>query len=129
MQSIENLILIPQPITGMAPKAKGKKAKGESEEERLLREEEERKVRDAEAKREADEAEKVRLENLRIQTERRIFRSTELAHLGGENIKLLYKLAEIDSKMTAEMAHEVATKSILYFSEAVNQITICVLQL
>ena len=94
----------------MGPKPKGKKAKGETEEEKLAREEEERKQRDAEAKRIADEAEKLRLENLRIQTERRAFRAGELANLEEENIKLMDKLSEIDSKMTAEIAYEVTTR-------------------
>ena len=111
----------------MAPKTKGKKAKGESEEERLAREEEEKRVKDAEAKRMADEAEKLRIENLRIRTERRAFRSAELASLGAENVKLLEKLAEIDSKMTAEIAHEVAAISISYLSPSVDQINFCIL--
>ena len=95
-------------FAAMGPKAKGKKAKGETEEEKLAREEEERKQRDAEAKRVADEAEKLRVETLRIQTEKRAFRSAELENLEKEHIKLLDKLSEIDSKLVAEIAHEVA---------------------
>jgi uncharacterized protein YdcH (DUF465 family) len=91
----------------MAPKLKTKKAKGETEEERLIREEDERKQRDAEAKRITDEAEKLRAENHRIQTERRAFRTAELARLEEENVILSDKLSEIDSRMTAEVAHEV----------------------
>ena len=98
----------------MGPKLKSKKAKGETEEEKLIREEEEKKQRDAEAKRIADEAEKLRAENFRIQTERRAFRVAELAHLEVENIKLVDKLAEKDSKMTAEIAYEVTW--IIHFS-------------
>lgn len=109
-------LLTSQAVAIMAPKTKGKKAKGESEEERLAREEEEKRVKDAEAKRVADEAEKLRVENLRVRTERRAFRSVELASLGAENVKLLEKLAEIESKMTAEIAHEVATISISHLS-------------
>lgn len=97
----------------MAPKLKTKKAKGETEEERLIREEEERKLRDAEAKRITDEAEKLRAENYRIQTERRAFRISELALLEEESIKLLDKLLEIDSRMTAEVAHEVTRHAIM----------------
>lgn len=91
----------------MAPKLKTKKAKGETEEERLIREEEERKQKDAEAKRIADEAERLRAENFKVQSERRAFRVAELAHLEEENVKLLDKLSDIDSRMTAEIAHEV----------------------
>ena len=91
----------------MAPKLKTKKAKGETEDEKLIREEEERKQRDAEVKRIADEAERLRAENSKIQSERRAFRIAELAHLEAENIMLLDKLSDLDSRMTAEIAHEV----------------------
>ena len=97
----------------MAPKLKTKKAKGETEEEKLIREEDERKQRDAEAKRIADEAERLRAENSKIQSERRAFRISELAHLEAENVILLDKLSDLDSRMIAEIAHEV---NFLYIS-------------
>jgi hypothetical protein len=67
----------------MPPKSakKSKKAKGETEEERVIREEAERKQREIEAKRIADENEKKRLEDLRVQAERRAFRTTEVENL------------------------------------------------
>lgn len=94
----------------MAPKIKTKKAKGESEEEKLIREEADRKERDAEAKEIADEAERLCSEHLRIQNDRREFRITELAYLNEENISVLEKLSLLESRMAAEIFFEVTYK-------------------
>ncbi len=67
---------------------KPKKSKAELEEERLKAEEDERKAKIIEDKRLAEEAEKNRIENLRIQLERKVFREAELARLGEENVLL-----------------------------------------
>lgn len=95
----------------MGPKPKSRRTKAETEEERNTREEEERKQREIEAKRLADEAEKKRIEDLRIQMERISFRTIELAYLDSENITLLNKLGDVDSKMKAETAYEVLMHS------------------
>ena len=94
----------------MAPKIKAKKAKGESEEEKLIREEADRKERDAEAKEIADEAERLCSEHLRIQNDRREFRIAELASLNEENISVLEKLSLLESRMAAEIFFEVTHK-------------------
>ena len=91
----------------MAPKIKTKKSKGESEEEKLIREEDDKKQRDAEAKVIADEAERLSAEHLRIQTERKDFRATELATLNEENVSVLEKLSSLESRMAAEIFFEV----------------------
>lgn len=94
----------------MAPKIKVKKAKGESEENKLIREEADRKERDAEAKDIADEAERLRSEHLRIQSERREFRIAELASLNEENVLVLEKLSLLESRIAAEIFSEVTYK-------------------
>ena len=94
----------------MAPKIKMKKAKGESEEEKVMREEDDRKQRDAEAKVIADEAERLCLEHLRIQSDRREFRIAELASLNDENVSVLEKLSSLESRMTSEIFFEVIFK-------------------
>ena len=94
----------------MAPKIKVKKAKGESEENKLIREEADRKERDAEAKEIADEAERLCSEHLRIQNDRREFRIAELAYLNEENVSVLEKLSLLESRMAAEIFFEVTHK-------------------
>ena len=94
----------------MAPKIKTKKSKGESEEDKLNREEADRKERDAEAKEIADEAERLCSEHLRIQNDRREFRIAELASLNEENISVLEKLSLLESRMAAETFFEVIYK-------------------
>ena len=85
----------------MGPK-KGKKSKGETEEQKAAREEAERIAKEAEAKRIAEEKERQRLEDLRIQAERKLFREKELERLSTERVviddikqtKLAARLAE-----------------------------------
>ena len=60
-------------VASMGPK-KGKKSKGETEEQKVAREELERLAKIAEEKRVAAEKERQRLEELRIQAERKLFR-------------------------------------------------------
>jgi hypothetical protein len=67
----------------MGPK-KGKKSKGETEEQKVAREEQERLAKIAEEKRVAADKEKQRLEELRIQAERKLFREEEIARLAIE---------------------------------------------
>lgn len=116
----------------MAPKTKSKKSKGESEEEKLIREEDDKKQRDAEAKVIADEAERLSAEQLRIQTERRDFRVIELAALNEENSSVLEKLSSLESRMASEIFFEVTYRGIFslinYFRELVNFETINVLE-
>ena len=116
----------------MAPKIKMKKSKGESEEEKLIREEDDKKQRDAEAKVVADEAERQSAEHLRIQTERSDFRVTELANLNEENVSVLEKLSSLESRMAAEIFFEVTYRGIDFsrinsFKKLVNFETIYVL--
>ena len=67
---------------------KPKKSKAELEEERLKAEEDERKAKIIEDKRLAEEAERNRIENLRIQLERKVFREAELTRLEEEHVLL-----------------------------------------
>lgn len=76
----------------MGPKVK--KTKAQLEEERLLQEEEDRKAKILEDKRAAEEAERKRLEDIRIQEERRVFRVNEMARLIEE--------LEIEEKVTED---------------------------
>jgi hypothetical protein len=107
----------------MPPKSakKSKKAKGETEEERIIREEIERKQREVEAKRIADEAEKKRLEDLRIQAERRAFRTTEVAHLEMENVALVEKLGALNSRMSAEISYEASQKDWVRYRDPIPE--------
>jgi hypothetical protein len=93
-------------MTGKAKKG-GKKTKAELEEERLLQEEEARKAKILEDKRAAEAAEKQRLENIRIQNERKAFREAELARLAEEGVQLAELLEDRSKKAAAEESVEV----------------------
>lgn len=101
----------------MGPKGKGK-AKGETEEERLAREEEERKAAEKEAKRLAKEAEERRIEELRIQKERKEFREAELARLDEEHQILSDKLGAHVGQLAAELEYEMDYKHWLKYRDA-----------
>ena len=103
---------------GPKPAGKGKKAKGETEEEKAIREEEERKAAEREAKRLAKEAEERRLEELRIQKERKEFREAELARIEDEHSILSDKLSIRTSQLMAEIAHEADSKYWLKYRDA-----------
>jgi hypothetical protein len=93
-------------MTGKAKKG-GKKTKAELEEERLLQEEEARKAKILEDKRAAEAAEKQRLENIRIQNERKAFREAEIARLVEEGAQLAELLDDRSRKTAAEESVEV----------------------
>ena len=91
----------------MAPK-KAKKTKAELEAERLIREEEERKEQAAQEKRLLEEAEKKRLDDLRIQAERKAFRTAELERLSVEYQTMTERLQEKQAEKKAQEFQEVA---------------------
>jgi hypothetical protein len=66
------------------PPKKAKKTKAELEEERLQKEEEDRKAKILEDKRLAEEAERNRIEQIRIKGERKVYREAEVARLADE---------------------------------------------
>jgi hypothetical protein len=90
-----------------AGKKKGKKSKGETEEEKLAREAEEQKQRDLALKKQAEEVERKRLEELRIRDERRAFRERELGRFVIESAALLDKSTTREYQYVAEVSHEV----------------------
>ena len=90
----------------MAPK-KSKKSKAELEEERIAREEEERKAKILEDKRAAEEAERQRLENLRIQAERKAFREAEIVRLVEEKVLLDEHISDRQDDRRREERNEV----------------------
>lgn len=96
-------------MTGKGGKKGGKKTKAELEEERLQQEEEARKAKILEDKRAAEDAEKQRLENIRIQNERKAFREAEVARLAEEGTQLTELLEERSRKTTTEESIEVGT--------------------
>lgn len=83
-----------------------KKTKAQLEEERLLKEEEERKAKLAEEKRIQEENERKRLEDIRIQEERRVFRQNELARLIEEQSKLKDERKTREQQLIAEEEYE-----------------------
>lgn len=85
----------------MAPK-KAKKTKAEIEAEKLAREEEERKESLILEKRLADEAEKRRIEDLRIKEERRVSRVAELERFSIEYSSILDRLKDKEIEKAAE---------------------------
>lgn len=90
----------------MGPK-KAKKSKAELEEERLAREEEERKAKIAEDKKNAEDAEKRRLEQLRIEAEHKTAREQELARLNAEYADITDELKSKELQLIAEEKQEV----------------------
>lgn len=86
---------------------KQKKTKAELEEERLVAEEDLRKQKLIDDKRKAEEAERARLEALRIAAERKAFREEELRRLDEENGILKELLSDRSSQMLAERIAEV----------------------
>lgn len=86
-----------------------KKTKAQLEEERLAREEEERKAKIAEEKRLAEEAERQRLEDIRIKEERRVFREAELSRLREEQTQWKDNRETRSQRLVAEEKHEVFT--------------------
>lgn len=90
----------------MAPK-KAKKTKAEIEAEKLAKEEEERKEQAALEKRLLEEAEKRRLEDLRIKAERKAFRTAELSRLSNEYSDMIDRLQAMEAeKLSQEYAEE-----------------------
>ena len=89
---------------------KPKKSKAELEEERLAAEEEARKQKILDDKRRAEEAERDRLEALRIAAERKAFREAEVARLKEENVELLELLSDRVNHTEAEERTEVSRK-------------------
>jgi hypothetical protein len=85
---------------------KVKKTKAELEEERIAAEEEARKQKILDDKRRAEEAERNRLEALRIAAERKVFREAEVQRLTAENAELTDMLADRRSQMRAEVNAE-----------------------
>lgn len=93
-------------IATMPPK-KGKKTKAELEEEKLAREEEERKAKIAEDKKNAEDAEKRRLEQLRIESEHKNAREQELKRLQEEFEAITDELKSKELQLQAEEKREV----------------------
>jgi len=91
----------------MAKKKLGK-AKKETEEERLAREEAERLAKVAEDKIIAEEAERQRLEEVRITAERKVYRKEEFARLSEELIEINDQLMQRRMKLQAEQKKEAA---------------------
>eukprot|EP01041_Mallomonas_annulata_P000234 gene234-423_t len=85
---------------------KVKKTKAQIEEERLLAEEEARKAKELEDKRLAEEAERKRLENLRIATERAAFRRDEIGRLTEEYLQMEDDRKGREYQMRAEESSE-----------------------
>lgn len=92
----------------MGPK-KAKKSKAELEEERLAREEEERKAKIAEDKKNAEDAEKRRLEQLRIEAEHKHAREQELARLNVEYEDITDEQKSKELQLIAEEKREVCS--------------------
>ena len=90
----------------MGPK-KAKKTKAELEEEKLAREEEDRKAKIAEDKKNAEEAEKRRLEHLRIESEHKSAREQELKRLQEEFEAITDELKSKELQLLAEEKREV----------------------
>lgn len=90
------------------PAKKAKKTKAQLDEERLIREEEERKAKEILAKKQAEDAEKQRLEDLRIDSERKAFREAELERLTQEYTVYLDDLECRRVQMQAEESIEVS---------------------
>ena len=94
----------------MGPKKVSKKSKAEIEAEKLLKEEEERKAKIAEEKRLVDEAERLRLEELRIEAERRAFRVAELDRLAIEHYEMIDEMKNKENQRIAEQNSVVSLK-------------------
>lgn len=89
---------------------KPKKTKAELEEERLAAEEEARKQKIIDDKRRAEEAERARLEALRVAAERKAFREAEVQRLAEEYAELSELLSDRTNQMHAEQIAEVCTQ-------------------
>jgi hypothetical protein len=88
------------------PPKKPKKSKAELEEERLAREEEERKAKILEDKRNAEDAEKRRLEQLRIEAEHKSQREAELLRLNAEYEEIVDEDKSKELQLIAEEKKE-----------------------
>lgn len=93
---------------------KPKKSKAELEEERLAAEEEARKQKIVDDKRRADEAERRRVEALRLAEERRVYRQAEVVRLEEETAALKDLLSDREYQMLAEERIEVGKHFVLY---------------
>jgi serine phosphatase RsbU (regulator of sigma subunit) len=93
----------------MAPKKKGKKTKAELEAEKLQREEEELKDRALEAKRAAEDAERHRQEELKLQIQRNAEREVELARLRDEFVRFSNDILLGLEQMRLESLDEVSS--------------------
>ncbi len=100
-------------MSGKAKKG-GKKTKAELEEERLAAEEEARKAKIIEDKRAAEDAEKQRLERIRIQNEKKVFREAEVARLTEEATQLSEMLIERSNQASAEELVEVCSNKVYF---------------
>ena len=108
----------------MGPK-KGKKSKGETEEQKAAREEAERLAKLAEEKRRAEEAEKKRLEELRIRAERKKYREEEIERLKLEyqeirdlqESKLQQKAAEDEKEVRYLIIHSIFGTYNIFFTD------------
>jgi hypothetical protein len=96
----------------MGPK-KPKKTKAELEEEKLAHEEEQRKAKIAEEKRIAEDNEKRRLEELRIQAEHKKSREAELERLNAEFAEVTDELTSAQQQLVAEEKRNVSICSFL----------------
>ena len=98
----------------MGPK-KGKKSGAEKEEERIAREEEERKAKILEEKKAAEDAEKRRLEQLKIEAEHKAARAIELTRLNAEFEEISDELKSKQLQLIAEEKREVRQLNISLF--------------